>query len=96
MENKKGTGNFLKVRLNSVKCEQLHRCVSIVNFSCLASVKENVAVRKAKPTSNLKDITMYLNSILLHRYRCVCQYSFEDLTLDIYLAKKKVDTYFIQ
>ena len=58
MENKKGTGNFLKVRLNSVKGDLSYRCVSIVNFSRFASVKENVAACKAKPTSNLKDIIL--------------------------------------
>ena len=59
MENQKGTENFLKVGLNSVKGDLSYdRCVCIVNFSHFASVKENVAACKAKPTSNLKDIIL--------------------------------------
>ena len=51
-----------------------------MNFSRFASVKENDAASKAKPTSNLKDIIL----IPFYCYRSFGQYSFEDLTLDIY------------
>ena len=57
----------------------LVRCVSIVNITRFASVKENLAACKAKPTSNLKDIIL----IQFYCYRCFGQYSFEDLTLNI-------------
>ena len=77
MENKKGTGNVLKVRLNSVKGDLGYIDVfSIVNFSCFASVKENVAACKAKPTSNLKDI-------ILIPFYCICIGVLVNIQLDI-------------